>query len=442
MTDQNLENKQNNTDRPKKQDTQGSPKWSWTTKLVVGLSLVAIAIWLLVQFQNFLGPLITAFILAYLIHPVAQFLQKKVKIPWRVSVTLIFIILVLVVLGLLTWGGFALVGQIQNLIQLIENNIDQLPDLVNQLTTQTYKIGPFSFTPSGANWDQITNQIVNAVQPILGRIGSLVGSFAAGAVTTVSWTVFIILIAYFLLSEAEGISHRVLNIQIERYSKDLERMNEQLSRIWKAFIRGEILIVLISLAIYTPFLGILGVQFFFGLALIASIGQLIPYLGAWVTWISFGLVALFQSQTPFNLPSGIYMIIVLAVSMVINNVIDNIIRTKIMADSLKVHPVLVLIGALVGVQLFGFIGIVVAAPVMASIALFLNYIVKKLSDQNPWKDLEITQTPQKAKWVSFVEKIWGKIKDWVKKVWQKIFKKSENSGQDSRKNDQPDTDEK
>ena len=136
------------------------------------------------------------------------------------------------------------------------------------------------------------------------------------------------------------------------------------------------------------------------------------------------------------------MIIVLTVSMVINNVIDNIIRTKIMADSLKVHPVLVLIGALVGVQLFGFIGIVVAAPVMASIALFLNYIVKKLSDQNPWKDLEITQTPRKAKWVSFVEKIWGKIKDWVKKVWQKIFKKSENSGQDSRKNDQPDTDEK
>ncbi len=60
------------------------------------------------------------------------------------------------------------------------------------------------------------------------------------------------------------------------------------------------------------------------------------------------------------------MIIVLAVSVVINNIIDNIIRTKVMANSLKVHPVVVLIGALIGVNLLGFIGIVIAAPIMAT----------------------------------------------------------------------------
>ena len=416
-----------NSIQDNKKESQESPKWSWTTKLVVGLTLVAIAIWLLVQFQNFLGPLITAFILAYLIHPIALFLKKKIKIPWRLSVTLIYIVLVLVVLGLLTWGGFALVGQIQNLIRFIENNIDQLPVLVEELTTRTYEIGPFTFSPTGINWDQIVNEIVSAIQPVLGRVGSLVGSFAAGAATTVSWAVFILLISYFLLAEAEGLSHQVLNIKIERYSKDLERMNEELGRVWKAFMRGEIIVVLISLVLYTATLGILGLQFFFGLALIAAVGQLIPYLGAWVTWISFGLVALLQSQTPFGLPSGIYMLIVLAVSMVINNIIDNIIRTKIMADSLRVHPVLVLIGALVGVQLFGFIGIVVAAPIMASLQLFMNYIIKKLSDQNPWKEFDVREPVKKARWVQFAEKIWGKIREWLKKTWQKVFKKSAES---------------
>jgi predicted PurR-regulated permease PerM len=73
-----------------------------------------------------------------------------------------------------------------------------------------------------------------------------------------------------------------------------------LNRIWSAFIRGELVVVLIAYVIYTIMLGIMGVQFYAGLAAIAAFGQLIPYVGAWATWISFGLVALFQSRIPFR----------------------------------------------------------------------------------------------------------------------------------------------
>jgi predicted PurR-regulated permease PerM len=408
-----------------KEPTTESPKWNWTTKLIFGFALAAIAFLLLIQFQNFLGPIITAFVLAYLIHPIAQFSQKKLRIPWRLSVTLIFIILVLVLLGLLTWGGFALADQIQNLIRFINNNIDELPALIDEITTRTYQIGPFTFSPTGVVWDQITTQIVSAIQPILGRLGSFVGSFAAGAASTISWIVLIVLIAYFLLAESEGISHTILNIDIEGYSKDLEHMNDELSRIWNAFMRGEILIVLISLVMYTATLGILGVQFFFGLAAIAAIGQLIPYVGAWITWISFGLVALFQNQTPFDLPNGIYMIIVLAVSMVVNNIIDNIVRTKVMSNSLKVHPALVLVGALVGLNLLGFIGIVIAAPIMASFSLLLSYVIKKLNDQDPWENIrKENETIKKAKWVLLLEKVAKNFWEWIKKTWVSIFSKN------------------
>ncbi len=416
-----------NNETLQKPNNLGSPKWNWTTKLIFGLALAAIAFWLLIQFQNFLGPIITAFVLAYLIHPIAGFFQKRLKLPWRLAVTVVFVILVLATLGLLTWGGFALADQIQNLIRLINNNIDQIPTLIENITTRTFQIGPFSFSPTGEFWDQIINEIVSAIQPFLGRLGSFVGSFAAGAASTISWIVIILLISYFLLAESEGISHAILNIDIEGYSNDLEHMNEEISRIWSAFMRGQILIVLISLGLYSATLGILGVQFFFGLALIASIGQLIPYVGAWITWISFGLVALFQSQVPFDLPSGIYMIIVLAVSMVINNIIDNIIRTKVMANSLKVHPVVVLIGALIGVNLLGFIGIVIAAPIMATLSLLIKYVIKKLNDQDPWKDLDKVHSPVKqAKWVIFLQKISRDALDWLKKVWKKIFRKANN----------------
>jgi len=400
--------------------TAGSPKWNWPTKLVVGLTLVAISIWLLVQFQNFLGPLISALILSYFLYPVATFLRNKIKLPWRLAVTFIYLLLVLILLGLLTWGGLALVEQIQNLIRFIENNINRLPELVDEITTQTYQIGPFTISPIGLDWEQIANQVVSAIQPVLGRLGSIVGSVAAGAASIFSWLALIILISYFLLAESEGIPGQLVNIRIQGYEADIDRMGKELSRVWKGFIRGEILVVFISLFIYSASLGILGIQFFFGLAVIAGFGQLIPYVGAWATWISIGLVALLQSNTPFNLPSGIYMLIVLGVGIIINTIIDNILRTKVMAENLRVHPALILMGALIGVQLFGFIGIIIAAPIMASLKLFLHYVIRKMSDQDPWKDLDLREPQETPKWMQFFKGKWQSFRKWLADLIKKF----------------------
>lgn len=415
---------ENNPQTQRNQQDNPSPKWGWTTKLVVGLALVAIFLLLIVRFQNFLGPLITAILLAYLLNPLANFTTKKLKIPWRISVTIIYLLLILIILGLMTWGGFALVDQIQNLVRFIERNIDQLPELVAEITEQTFEIGPFSFSPAGFNWDDITNEIVRAIQPAIGQVGTLVGSIAAGAVSILTWTVLIVLISYFLLAETEGFPDQAFIKGEADFSKDVKRISEELNRIWSAFIRGELVVVLIAYVIYTIMLGVLGVQFFAGLAAVAAIGQLIPYVGAWATWISFGLVALFQSNIPFNIPPGIYMLIVLGISMVVNNIIDNIIRTKVMASGLKVHPSLVLIGAIIGVQLFGFIGIIIAAPLMASFKLFLTYVIRKLNDQDPFEGLITEEAIEKSKWVLWLEKFWQGSKHWITAQWKRLWKKT------------------
>ncbi|MDY6847443.1 MAG: AI-2E family transporter [Chloroflexota bacterium] len=404
-------------------DTEGatsSPKWNWPTKLVVGLTLAAISIWLLVQFQNFLGPLMAALILSYFLHPVVSFLRNKIKLSWRLTVTIVYLLLLLILLGLLTWGGLALVEQIQNLIRFIENNIERLPALVEEITTQTIQIGPFTISPLRFDWQLIANQVVSAIQPVLGSLGSIVGSVAAGAANILSWMGLIMLISYFLLAESEGIPGPLINIKIEGYEEDIDRMGKELSRVWKGFIRGEFLVVFISLLIYFVAFGILGLQFFFGLAVIAAFGQLIPYVGAGATWISLGLVALLQTNTPFNLPSGIYMLIVLGVGIVINTIIDNILKTKVMADNLRVHPALVLMGALIGVQIIGIIGIIIAAPIMASLKLFLHYIIKKLTDQPPWEDLDVREAQEPPKWIQFIDLKWQQIKAWFVKMSEKF----------------------
>jgi hypothetical protein len=59
-----------------------------------------------------------------------------------------------------------------------------------------------------------------------------------------------------------------------------------------------------------------------------------------------------------------------------------------MSDALKVHPAAVLVAALVAANLLGIIGIMLAAPVLASLKLFLNYTVYKMIDQDPWLQIK------------------------------------------------------
>ncbi len=390
-----------------------SPPWSWTLKLIVGLGLVAIAIWLLVQFQNFLGPVILAFILAYLFYPVANFIRNTLKIPWRLAVTLIYIIIVLALAGLLTWGGLALAEQIQNLITFIENNIGRIPTMIDEISQKTYAIGPWTFTLSGFGWDQIFSEIVSTVRPAIGQVGSLAGSVATGAANVFIWLGLVLLVSYFLLAETEGLSNGFVSINIPGYTADLQRMGQELNKVWNAFLRGQLIVVLITVIIYTSYLGLMGIQFFFGLALIAAVGRFIPYVGAWITWITYGLVALLQGTTIFNLPSGTYALILLGGAMLIDTMLDNLLVPKVMSENLKVHPALVLVGALIAVRLLGIIGIVLAAPVLATLKLVFGYLTSKLFDQDPWEALDSAEPQGKARWVIFIETLWKRFKVWL-----------------------------
>jgi predicted PurR-regulated permease PerM len=196
----------------------------------------------------------------------------------------------------------------------------------------------------------------------------------------------------------------------------VRRIGQELDNIWNAYIRGQMIVVVVTILFYTAFLGTMGIQFFFGLAVLAAAGHFVPYVGAWVTWITFFLVALLQGPTVFNLPAGIYALIIVGVSIVIDSLIDNLITPKIMSENLKVHPALVLVGAMIGLDFLGVIGIILASPVMATVKLFFTYIIRKLTDQDPWEDTDNQEPEKKAKWVLALESVWAKVKTWLGKA--------------------------
>lgn len=387
-----------------------SPRWGSTTKLVVGLSLVLVGAYLLIRFLNFIGPLLLAVLLAYLFYPLAGWLKKAAHLSWRFATTLIYLVILLLVLGSLGLGGLAVVEQVQSLITFLQGALKDLPAVLTNLALHPIEFGPFTFKLNFQLLDinVIAQQILGAVQPILTQAGASVVTVATKVGTMIGWLFFILVISYFMLAESGGIPSRMVHFSIPGYDDDIAQLRRALGRIWNAFLRGQLTIVLITIVYYNILLGGLGVRFFFGLAMLAGLARFIPYVGPFIAWTSYGLVAFFQGTTLFGLPPLGYAALVVGSAWLSDVVMDNVVSPRLMSDVLRVHPAAVMVSALVALNLLGVIGMVLAAPVLATVQLLLEYIVAKLFDQNPWLRIEQETIPPNAQ-TSFIRK----IKKWV-----------------------------
>ena len=370
-----------------------SPSWGTNTKLVVALTIVVIIGALLVKFQFILTPLLIALVLAYLFQPLADFIQRKLHFSWSASVAVIYVVIIILLLGLLTLGGVGLVQQIQSLVAIIQDAITTLPQLIEKISGQVYQFGPFKLDFRALDLSTISSQILGVVQPLLSQTGTLVGSVAGSAANFLGWTLFVILVSYFVLAESGGLRGQFITIDVPNYKLDFERLSRELGRTWNAFLRGQIIIFILAVTVYSVVLSILGVRYAISLAFLAGLARFVPYIGPAINWIVLVLVTFFQVYKLFGLSPFYYTLIVLITALLIDQIFDNIISPRILSDALKVHPAAVLVAAIVAANLFGIVGVVVAAPILATAALLWKYTMRKMLDLDPWPEEEQRQPP-------------------------------------------------
>lgn len=370
-----------------------SPTWGTNTKLVIALTIVVIVGALLVKFQFILSPLLIALVLSYLFHPIANFLQRKLHFSWNVSVAVIYFVIIIILIGLLTLGGVGLVQQVQSLVTIIQDAITTLPQLIASISGKVYQFGPFKLDFSALDLKAISSQVLGMVQPLLSRTGALVSTIAGSAANFLGWTLFVILVSYFVLAESGGLRDRMVIVDIPGYNHDFERLTRELGRTWNAFLRGQIVIFFLAVIVYTIVLGLLGVHYAISLAFLAGLARFVPYVGPAINWIILVLVSYFQVYKLFDLPPFYYSLLVLIIALVIDQIFDNIVSPRILSDALKVHPAAVLVAAIIAANLFGLLGVVVAAPILATAALLWKYTMRKMLDLDPWPEEEVHQAP-------------------------------------------------
>jgi predicted PurR-regulated permease PerM len=378
-----------------------SPKWSSTFKMIIGLTTAGFMVALLIYFRSIIGPLILAFILIYLLHPLAVLLHNHTKLSWRVAVNIIYIILLIILIASSTLTGLAAVKQIESLIKVIQQFVNDLPNLIDQLSSQVILIGPYRIDLSQfTNLSQLGDQVISTLQGLIGRVGTLAGSLATATASTIGWGLFILVISYFVMADAGKVPNALDFVNIPGYSYDIQKMGSALGRIWNAFIRGQFTIVILVIISYTILLSILGVRYAFAIAILAGLARFVPYVGPLITYVVMGLVTLFQGGNYLNMQPVYYTLLTIGLSVIMDQVYDNLVSPRVMGKSLGVHPAAVLVVAIIAANLIGLIGLVLAAPVLASVNLVGRYIVRKMFDRDPWAEMGEEIKPMGFPWMA------------------------------------------
>jgi predicted PurR-regulated permease PerM len=352
--------------------------------------------------------LLLVFIFSYLLHPAASFISRKLRFSWRAAVGLLYLMILILLLGLLTLGGVGLVNQIQSLITILQNSLDQLPTYIASVAAWAARYG---VDLSHLDLNSVSDQLLTFGRSLLSQMGSVISTVAGSAASFLGWTLFILLVSFFVLAESGGLRRDILKVDLPGYTEDWLRLGDELSRIWNAFLRGQIIIFGATFAIYFVVLTVLGVRYSIGLALAAGFARFVPYVGPAINWTILGLVTFFNPM--FGMQPFWYALMVILIALIIDQIFDNIVSPRVMADALRVHPAAVLVAAIISANLLGVLGVVIAAPMLATLELFGQYTVRKMFDLDPWPEPRISSadTPQ----VSLSARL--------REAWQSVRKK-------------------
>ncbi|QUJ77073.1 AI-2E family transporter [Sulfitobacter albidus] len=332
----------------------------------------------------FMGDVLLPFVLggaiAYFLDPVADRLESM-GASRAVATALITIValLVFVIMALLVIP--TLVSQSLNLIEIA-------PDLFRRLTAFLTERFP-SLLEEGSTLQNSLRSLGTAVQERGGELLETALSSARGIINVIMLFVIVPVVAVYMLLDWDRMVAQLDALLPRDHAPTIRKLARDIDKTLASFIRGMGTVCLVLGTYYAIALMLVGLQFGLVVGFIAGLVTFIPYLGAliggalaiglalfqfWGDWISIGLVG------------GIF---------VIGQVIEgNVLTPKLVGNSVGLHPVWLILALSVFGTLFGFVGMLVAVPVAASLGVVARFGVDQYRDSLLYRGTEIV--PQDA----------------------------------------------
>jgi predicted PurR-regulated permease PerM len=363
-----------------KQVGKKSPQWQPSTRMIAAVLLIFFIGITLYLLRTLILPVLLAFIIAYILYPLAFLITKKTRLHRALSALLVLLVFLLIILGLTTGLGFALSERAVRLAGYLADIAQALPEQIEQLSSLQFTIGGFRVDLSQSNLTPLLSDVVASLSPLLAEAGSLISSFALAAASAITTFLLIMVITYYLIVDFDRIVPAIIRLAPPAYRGDIRYLLDQADRIWRAFLRGQLILgIVVGVAVAILMIAV-GLDFPLVMGFIAGLMEMVPMLGPFVSAVIAALLALFQPTNIWGLTPLAFSAVIVVIFLAVQQVENTILVPRVIGESLDLPPLMVFLAVLAGGILGGFVGILLAAPILATLRLCLGYIYFKVVD--------------------------------------------------------------
>jgi predicted PurR-regulated permease PerM len=203
-----------------------------------------------------------------------------------------------------------------------------------------------------------------------GAAATMLGYLSRSGFALLGWIANIVLLpvlTFFFLRDWDLFVGRVAALVPRDHADTVSRLSQESSAVLGAFLRGQLLVMLVLGVLYGIGLSLVGLNLGILIGIVAGVLTFVPYLGPATVILLGGIAALVQYG------DWQHLLGVLAVFSVGQVIESYWLTPKLVGDRIGLHPVAVIFAVLAGGQLFGFLGMLLALPVAAIANVLLRY---------------------------------------------------------------------
>jgi len=362
-------------------------RWSDTTKQWILVGIVLLLALAFYRFQRILTPVIVAILLAYVLHPTVSFLERRLRISRTLAVSVSFLFL----LALISLIPLVVIPALVEQVSDLNLNLQEVLDFAMSLLSGPLVIGGFTIEAS-----QLYDRAVAALETWVSTFAATSVNVLLSVASGLAWFVIVLVLSFWFVRDAPYLTQRIAALAPTDYQRDVRMLGQKIVEVWKAFFRGQLLLCLVVAVAVTITLTIVGLPYALLMGLIAGVLELIPNLGPTLAAVPAVLIALIRGSSYLPLSPFWFAVLVAGLYIVIQQVENNVLVPRIMGRSLNLHPLVVLIGILMGASLAGILGIFLAAPALATLRVLGRYVYSNLIDREPFPEQEKSATQEVA----------------------------------------------
>ncbi len=382
------------------------PRWSLETKRWVFLILALVTLGLIYYARSALSWLAMSALLAYLLQPLVNWLCRH-RLPRAlavfISIVLAFgliIILPLLAMPLLatqfldTLKGLqdALIQGVQffnlwlrdaQVIQLWGRQID-ISAIINASIQRMGGSPDEIYIPPPQELISYTQKAVQTAGGIISFLSSWVTTIVGRLISLAFSLILMLFYTFYITMDGWKLKPWLMSLTSPAYRPEMEELGSRINRVWQAFFRGQLaLSAAVGLVTFLGGLAI-GLPNALALGIIAGIFEVVPTLGPVLSAIPAFTLALIQGSSVLSVGHFTFALITLGLYLAIQQLENALLVPKIMGKALELHPMVVLVGVVIGASMAGVLGAFLAAPTMATLKILFGYAHARIQDRDPF----------------------------------------------------------